>query len=422
VDFLKNPLKYTKMGAKIPRGVLLIGSSGVGKTLLARSVAGEASVPFFSCSASSFVEMFVGVGASRIRDLFIEARKSAPCIVFIDEIDTIGRSRMLNSTKSDHEVDQTINQLLTEMDGFDGESGVIVMAATNRFDVLDSALLRPGRFDRHINIDLPDYMGRIAILHIHVDNKPIDNDILKILSSMAKTTAGFSGADLANLANEAAISAVRNNQQVITHSNFEEALDVICIGKIKKNAVVTENKRKILAIHESGHALAAIKVGNYDVVKKISILPRSRSAGITMFEPSIDRIDNGLVSKSYMENQLVVMLAGRVAEEITFGDKQVTTGASNDMKVVEQIARSMVTRYGLTEKFSCMTLTEYSGQTSYEIDVEVRKIVMSAYSRTKLLLSEDQNVLNRLATTLLEKNVLYGDEIRAIVATKKMLL
>ena len=416
VDFLKTPEKYAKFGAKIPRGCLLVGNPGTGKSLLARAVAGEAGVPFFSCSASSFVEMFVGVGASRVRDLFKDAKKKAPCIIFIDEIDAVGKSRSDGKFgPGNDERDQTINQLLTEMDGFEGSTGVIVMAATNRPDVLDPALLRPGRFDRQITVDNPDFKGRVAILKIHTKNKLLAEGL--DIDAIAKGTTGMSGADLENLANEAAITAARNSQEFITQPNFDEAFDKILLGPERKTMIISENKRRLVAVHESGHALLSLKIGEYDLLTKVTIIPRAKSGGVTMFEPSSERVDDGLVSKEFLENRICVCLGGRAAEEMVFGDNHVTTGASQDIIEVENIARAMITRYGLSDAFGAVHLTDgrYSQQTAYEIDIEVRNIVSTAYKKTMHILQTNRDLLSLLTTLLLDREVLSGDEVRDMV-------
>ncbi|NBX51739.1 ATP-dependent zinc metalloprotease FtsH, partial [bacterium] len=347
VDFLKNPEKYTRVGAKIPKGVLLAAGSGLGKTLLAKAVAGTAGVPFFSASASEFVEMFVGVGSSRIRNLFQKAKAKAPCIVFIDEIDAVGKARSGNLMgPGNDEREQTINQLLTEMDGFEGNTGVVVIGATNRVDILDKALLRPGRFDRIVTIDAPDVTGRTEILKVHTRGKPLDPAV--DLAALAKITAGFSGAELQNLANEAAINAARHDRATITQNDFEEALEKVVMGPLKTARVISDEKRRIVAVHEAGHTVTAFYVGDYDAVRKVSIIPRGSAGGVTLFEPDADRVDSGLLTRTYLENKLVVALGGRAAEEIVYGPAAITTGASHDMEQVYKIARVMVTRYGFS--------------------------------------------------------------------------
>jgi len=332
VDFLKNPDKYTKLGAKIPKGCLLVGPPGTGKTLIAKAVAGEAGVPFFSCAASEFVELFVGVGASRVRDLFEKAKAKAPCIVFIDEIDAVGRQRGAGMGGGNDEREQTINQLLTEMDGFDGNTGVIVLAATNRPDVLDSALLRPGRFDRQVTVDRPDVQGRVKILGVHSRGKTLASDV--DFEKIARRTPGFTGADLQNLMNEAAIMAARRDLKEISKEEVADALERIIAGPEKKGAVMSEQKKKLVAYHEAGHALVGALMPEYDPVAKISIVPRGAAGGLTFFAPSEERLESGLYSRSYLENQMCVALGGRIAEELIFGPENVTTGASNDFQQV----------------------------------------------------------------------------------------
>ncbi|KAH7692241.1 Peptidase FtsH protein [Dioscorea alata] len=348
VDFLKNPDKYTALGAKIPKGCLLVGPPGTGKTLLARAVAGEAGVPFFSCAASEFVELFVGVGASRVRDLFEKAKAKAPCIVFIDEIDAVGRQRGAGLGGGNDEREQTINQLLTEMDGFSGNSGVIVLGATNRPDVLDAALLRPGRFDRQVTVDRPDVAGRVKILQVHSRGKALAKDV--DFEKIARRTPGFTGADLQNLMNEAAIFAARRDLKEISKDEISDALERIIAGPEKKNAVVSDEKKKLVAYHEAGHALVGALMPEYDPVAKISIIPRGQAGGLTFFAPSEERLESGLYSKSYLENQMAVALGGRVAEEVIFGEENVTTGASNDFMQVSRVARQMVERFGFSKK------------------------------------------------------------------------
>merc|ERR1719252_41616 len=349
VDFLKQPQKFSKLGAKVPRGVLLEGPPGTGKTLLARVVAGEAGVPFISASGSEFVEMFVGVGAARIRSLFGEAKKNAPCIVFIDEIDAVGRQRAGSSRGGmgggNDEREQTLNQILTEMDGFEGNSGVIVIAATNRADVLDSALLRPGRFDRRVPVDLPDKDGRLAILKVHSRGKPIADGV--DLEIIAKRTIGFSGASLANLMNEAAIVAARRDKTEITYDEIDYAIDRQQVGMSKETGMSFPNRQRLVAYHEAGHALMGAMVPDYDLVTKVTIVPRSNGAGgFTLFTPTEERLDSGMYSQRYLEGQLAVALGGRVAEELIYGEDEVTTGASNDLQQVRSIARRMVAQWG----------------------------------------------------------------------------
>jgi cell division protease FtsH len=416
IDFLKKPEKYSIVGGKIPKGCLLVGPPGTGKTLLAKAIAGEAEVPFFSCSASEFIELFVGIGASRVRDLFKKAAEAAPCIIFIDEIDAIGKTRGSQSKMNGNdEREQTINQLLTEMDGFKDNSGIIIIAATNRVDVLDPALLRPGRFDRQINVDLPDFKDRIAILNVHTHNKPLDTDIT--IQAIAKITTGFSGADLANLANEAAILAARNNQTVITKYNFDKALERIVLG-LEKKPLESDKQRQLVAYHEAGHTLLALVVGSYDVVRKVTILPRGKTGGVTLFEPDPERIESGLYSKVYLENQIIVALGGRVAEELVFGKNQVTTGASSDLEKVQQVARMMVCVYGFTDtvgpvawKSSARFETHFSEFMLSKIDQEVQVIVNVCYDRAYQLLVSNRKQLDMIAQKLIEVETLTTDDL-----------
>eukprot|EP00850_Spirogloea_muscicola_P015813 SM000124S25945 [mRNA] locus=s124:210836:214451:- [translate_table: standard] len=424
VDFLKNPDKYTQLGAKIPKGCLLVGPPGTGKTLLARAVAGEAGVPFFSCAASEFVELFVGVGASRVRDLFEKAKSKAPCIVFIDEIDAVGRQRGAGMGGGNDEREQTINQLLTEMDGFQGNSGVIVLAATNRPDVLDSALLRPGRFDRQVTVDRPDVAGRVRILQVHSRGKALAADV--DFDKVARRTPGFTGADLQNLMNEAAILAARRDLKEISKDEIADALERIIAGPEKKNAVVSEEKKKLVAYHEAGHALVGALMPEYDPVAKISIIPRGGAGGLTFFAPSEERLESGLYSRSYLENQMAVALGGRIAEELIYGKEMVTTGASNDFMQVSRVARQMVERLGFSSKVGQVALgggggnpflgqqvsqgNDYSMKTSDLIDQEVRELVDTAYTRAKSLMSKHIDILHKLATLLMEKETVDGEE------------
>jgi cell division protease FtsH len=354
VDFLKNADRFTAIGAKIPKGVLLVGPPGTGKTLLARAVAGEAGVPFFSISGSEFVEMFVGVGASRVRDLFEQAKTNAPCIVFIDEIDAVGRQRGAGLGGGNDEREQTLNQLLTEMDGFEGNTGIIIIAATNRPDVLDAALLRPGRFDRQVVVDRPDYAGRLEILNVHARGKTLAKDV--DLEKIARRTPGFTGADLSNLLNEAAILAARRNFTEISMDEVNDAIDRVLAGPEKKDRVMSEKRKTLVAYHEAGHALVGALMPDYDPVQKISIIPRGRAGGLTWFTPSEDRMDSGLYTRSYLQNQMAVALGGRIAEEIIFGEEEVTTGASNDLQQVARVARQMVTRFGMSDRLGPVAL------------------------------------------------------------------
>ncbi|KAJ9542138.1 hypothetical protein OSB04_028644 [Centaurea solstitialis] len=429
VDFLKNPDKYTALGAKIPKGCLLVGPPGTGKTLLARAVAGEAGVPFFSCAASEFVELFVGVGASRVRDLFEKAKSKAPCIVFIDEIDAVGRQRGAGLGGGNDEREQTINQLLTEMDGFSGNSGVIVLAATNRPDVLDSALLRPGRFDRQVTVDRPDVAGRVRILQVHSRGKALAKDV--DFDKIARRTPGFTGADLQNLMNEAAILAARRELKEISKDEIADALERIIAGPEKKNAVVSEEKKKLVAYHEAGHALVGALMPEYDPVAKISIIPRGQAGGLTFFAPSEERLESGLYSRSYLENQMAVALGGRVAEEVIFGKDNVTTGASNDFMQVSRVARQMVERFGFSKKIGQIAIggggggnpflgqqmssqKDYSMATADIVDAEVRELVEKAYERATSIITSQIDILHKLAQLLIEKETVDGEEFMSL--------
>eukprot|EP00195_Chlamydomonas_chlamydogama_P005355 CAMPEP_0202890016 /NCGR_PEP_ID=MMETSP1392-20130828/540_1 /ASSEMBLY_ACC=CAM_ASM_000868 /TAXON_ID=225041 /ORGANISM="Chlamydomonas chlamydogama, Strain SAG 11-48b" /LENGTH=715 /DNA_ID=CAMNT_0049573489 /DNA_START=150 /DNA_END=2297 /DNA_ORIENTATION=+ len=429
VDFLKNPDKYTALGAKIPKGCLLVGPPGTGKTLLAKAVAGEAGTPFFSCAASEFVELFVGVGASRVRDLFEKAKAKAPCIIFIDEIDAVGRQRGAGMGGGNDEREQTINQLLTEMDGFEGNTGVIVLAATNRPDVLDQALLRPGRFDRQVTVDRPDVSGRVEILKVHARGKALSKDV--DLDKVARRTPGFTGADLQNLMNEAAILAARRNLKEISKEEIADALERIIAGPEKKGAVMTEKKRRLVAYHEAGHALVGALMPEYDPVTKISIVPRGAAGGLTFFAPSEERLESGLYSRTYLENQMAVALGGRIAEELIFGEEDITTGASGDFQQVTRIARLMVTQLGFAKDLgqiawsssggntflggSMAQPSDFSMQTADRIDAEVKKLVERAYRRAKDLVQENIDVLHKVAAVLIEKENIDGDEFQQII-------
>lgn len=430
VDFLKNPDKYTALGAKIPKGCLLVGPPGTGKTLLAKAISGEAGVPFFSCAASEFVELFVGVGASRVRDLFEKAKAKAPCIVFIDEIDAVGRQRGAGMGGGNDEREQTINQLLTEMDGFEGNTGVIVLAATNRPDVLDSALLRPGRFDRQVTVDRPDVQGRVKILGVHSRGKTLGKDV--DFDKVARRTPGFTGADLQNLMNEAAILAARRNLQEISKEEISDALEKIIAGPEKKGAVVSDAKKKLVAYHESGHALVGALMPEYDPVTKISIVPRGQAGGLTFFAPSEERLESGLYTRSYLENQMAVALGGRVAEELIFGENEVTTGASGDFQQVSRTAKMMITQGGFSKKLGQVAWTsgqqntfvgqqmgqpsDCSGETNDEIDQEVKSLVDRAYRRAKDLVQGNIEILHKTANVLIEKEQIDGDEFQKIIA------
>lgn len=425
VDFLKNPRKFQKIGARIPRGVLLYGPPGTGKTLLARAIAGEAGVPFFSISGSDFVEMFVGVGAARVRDLFANAKRNAPCIVFVDELDAVGRHRGAGLGGGHDEREQTLNQLLVEMDGFDPNQGVILIAATNRPDILDPALLRPGRFDRRIAVPQPDVRGREAILRVHVRGKPLGKDVN--LEVLARRTPGFVGADLANLVNEAAILAARKGKDVIEMEDFEEAIDKVIAGPERKHVIISEREKRIIAYHEAGHALVAKVLPNSDPVHKISIIPRGGVAlGYTLQLPTEDRY---LLTKQELLARLSILLGGRVAEEVVFRD--ITTGAHDDLKKATEIAREMVCEYGMSELLGPLTLgrkhkevflgrdiaedRNYSEEIAYAIDKEVRALIDQAYERAKDIIMRYRDKLDALAKELMEKEVLGREDIERIL-------
>ena len=430
VDFLKNADRFTAIGAKIPKGVLLVGPPGTGKTLLAKAVAGEAGVPFFSISGSEFVEMFVGVGASRVRDLFEQAKSNAPCIVFIDEIDAVGRQRGAGLGGGNDEREQTLNQLLTEMDGFEGNTGIIIIAATNRPDVLDAALLRPGRFDRQVVVDRPDYAGRREILQVHARGKTLSKDV--DLDKIARRTPGFTGADLSNLLNEAAILAARRNLTEIAMDEVNDAIDRVLAGPEKKDRVMSEKRKALVAYHEAGHALVGALMPDYDPVQKISIIPRGRAGGLTWFTPSEDRMDSGLYSRAYLQNQMAVALGGRLAEEIIFGEEEVTTGASNDLQQVARVARQMITRFGMSDRLGPVALGRQSGnvflgrdlasdrdfsdETAATIDEEVGKLVTQAYDRAKGVLETNRSILDQLADILIEKETVDAEELQDLLA------
>jgi cell division protease FtsH len=434
VDFLKNADRFTALGAKIPKGVLLVGPPGTGKTLLAKAVAGEAGVPFFSISGSEFVEMFVGVGASRVRDLFEQAKSQSPCIVFIDEIDAVGRQRGAGLGGGNDEREQTLNQLLTEMDGFEGNTGIIIIAATNRPDVLDAALLRPGRFDRQVVVDRPDYAGRLEIMHVHARGKTLSKDV--DLEKISRRTPGFTGADLSNLLNEAAILAARRNLTEISMDEVNDAIDRILAGPEKKDRVMSEKRKTLVAYHEAGHALVGALMPDYDPVQKISIIPRGRAGGLTWFTPSEERLESGLYSRSYLQNQMAVALGGRIAEEIIFGEEEVTTGASNDLQQVARTARQMITRFGMSEKLGPVALgrqqgsmfmgrdiaseRDFSEETASMIDEEVSELVAVAYQRAKDVLVGNQSVLDKLAAMLIEKETVDSEELSQLLIESKV--
>ena len=423
VDFLKNPKKYLEIGARIPKGVLLVGPPGTGKTYLSKAVAGEAGVPFFSISGSDFVEMFVGVGASRVRDLFEQAKKNAPCIVFIDEIDAVGRRRGAGLGGGHDEREQTLNQLLVEMDGFGTSEGIIVMAATNRPDILDPALLRPGRFDRQIYVGLPDVKAREEILKVHTRNKPLDDDV--DLSVIAKRTPGFTPADLENLTNEAALLAARNNLGRITMDIIDEATIKVIAGPEKKSKVISEEEKKLTAYHEAGHAVTARLLPNADPVHMVTIIPRGMAGGFTAYLPEEDRY---YMTKSQMEDELVQLLGGRAAEALVLGD--ISTGAQNDIERATKLARRMVTHYGMSERLGPMTYgtdeeevfvgrdfgraRNYSEKVAAAIDEEMRLLIDKAYSKAEKLLKDNINILHRVAEALLEKETLDGKEFEKI--------
>jgi cell division protease FtsH len=432
VDFLKNPDRFTAVGAKIPKGVLLVGPPGTGKTLLAKAVAGEAGVPFFSISGSEFVEMFVGVGASRVRDLFEQAKKNAPCIVFIDEIDAVGRQRGAGLGGGNDEREQTLNQLLTEMDGFEGNTGIIIVAATNRPDVLDSALMRPGRFDRQVVVDRPDYSGRLQILGVHARGKTLAKDV--DLDKVARRTPGFTGADLANLLNEAAILAARRQLTEISMDEVNDAIERVMAGPEKKDRVMSEKRKRLVAYHEAGHALVGALMPDYDPVQKISIIPRGQAGGLTFFTPSEERMESGLYSRAYLQNQMAVALGGRVAEEIVYGEDEVTTGASNDLQQVARVARQMVTRFGMSDRLGPLALgrsqggmflgrdiaaeRDFSEDTAATIDEEVSQLVAEAYRRATEVLSANRAVLDELADLLVEKETVDAEELQELLLTR----
>jgi len=426
VEFLRNPGKFQKLGGHIPRGVLMLGSPGTGKTLLAKAIAGEAKVPFFSISGSDFVEMFVGVGASRVRDMFDQAKKHAPCIIFIDEIDAVGRHRGAGLGGGHDEREQTLNQLLVEMDGFEGGEGVIVIAATNRPDVLDPALLRPGRFDRQVVVPLPDIRGREAILKVHMRKVPLDDSVNPRL--IARGTPGFSGADLANLVNEAALFAARENAKMVTMDHLEKAKDKIMMGTERRSMVMSEKEKRLTAYHEAGHAIVGRLVPEHDPVYKVTIIPRGRALGVTMFLPEQDKYS---ISKKQLTSQLTSLFGGRVAEEIVFGAENVTTGASNDIERATDIARNMVTRWGLTEALGPLTYSEDEGEvflgrsvtqhkhmsdeTAKRIDEEVRVIVEGAHKAAFGLITENRDKLELMAEALMKYETIDESQISQIM-------
>ncbi|HZY65348.1 MAG TPA: ATP-dependent zinc metalloprotease FtsH [Rubrobacteraceae bacterium] len=423
-EFLENPQKFQKLGARIPKGALLVGPPGTGKTLLARAVAGEAGVPFFSISGSDFVEMFVGVGASRVRDLFEQAKQNSPCIIFMDEIDAVGRQRGAGMGGGHDEREQTLNQLLVEMDGFDAKSGIIMIAATNRPDILDPALLRPGRFDRQITVDRPDLPGREKILQVHTRGKPLGDDIN--VGTIARGTPGFTGADLANLVNEAALLAARHDKDEINMSEMEEAVDRVIAGPERKTRIISNKEKEITAYHEAGHAIVGALLPEADPVHKITIIPRGQALGVTMSLPEEDRF---MMSRSQLMSQLAMMLGGRAAERVTFDE--ITTGASNDLERVTQTARQMVTRYGMSDKLGPMALghanqqvfmgrdfgaqPDYSDEIAFQIDKEIRRIVDESYDTAEDLLVRNQDLLVKLSKDLIEYETVDSEHLKRLI-------
>ncbi len=426
VDFLRDPSKFQKLGGKIPRGVLMVGQPGTGKTLLAKAIAGEARVPFFTISGSDFVEMFVGVGASRVRDMFDTAKKHAPCIIFIDEIDAVGRHRGAGLGGGHDEREQTLNQLLVEMDGFEGNEGVIVIAATNRPDVLDPALLRPGRFDRQVVVPAPDVRGREQILKVHMRKVPLSDNVRPTL--IARGTPGFSGADLANLVNEAALFAARAGKRTVDMADFERAKDKIMMGAERKSMVMSEDEKKLTAYHEAGHAIVGRTVPEHDPVYKVSIIPRGRALGVTMFLPEEDRYSH---SKTRLKSQIASLFGGRLAEELIFGADRVTTGASNDIERATMIARNMVTKWGLSDRLGPLAYSEDEGEvflgrqvtqtkhmsdeTAHAIDEEVRRIIDSSYERAKKILTDNMDKLHAMAAALVKYETIDEPQITDIM-------
>lgn len=432
VDFLKDPTKYSKLGGRIPRGVLMVGPPGTGKTLLARAIAGEAKVPFFSISGSDFVEMFVGVGASRVRDMFAQAKKNAPCIIFIDEIDAVGRKRGVGMGGGHDEREQTLNQLLVEMDGFEGFEAVIIIAATNRPDVLDPALLRPGRFDRQVVVGLPDVRGREQILNVHVKKVPLGKDV--DTATIARGTPGFSGAELANLVNEAALNAARHNKRVVSMNEFEEAKDKLLMGAERRSMAMNEHEKINTAYHEAGHAIVGKLVPEHDPVYKVSIIPRGRALGVTMYLPEQDKVSQSRIG---LLSNISTLFAGRIAEELMFGTDAVTTGASNDIERATQIARSMVTRWGFSKRLAPMqyekdnegsaylggsstTMISMSDETAKIIDEEVTEIINSCYKKAQDLLEANKDILENMKEALLKYETIDADQIDDLMNRKEV--
>ncbi|MBR1949063.1 MAG: ATP-dependent zinc metalloprotease FtsH, partial [Alphaproteobacteria bacterium] len=431
IDFLKDPAKFQRLGGKIPKGVLMVGPPGTGKTLLAKAVAGEADVPFFSISGSDFVEMFVGVGASRVRDMFAQAKKNAPCLLFIDEIDAVGRHRGAGLGGGNDEREQTLNQLLVEMDGFEEKENVILIAATNRPDVLDPALLRPGRFDRQVTVTNPDKKGREEILNVHVKKVPLAKDVN--LSVIARGTPGFSGADLANLVNEAALLAARKNKTKVTSKDFDEAKDKVLMGTERKSMAMDENEKKLTAYHEAGHAICSLFVEETDPIHKATIIPRGRALGMVQQLPEKDQYS---YSKTKMLSRLIITMGGRVAEELKFGPKKITSGASSDIAAATNLARSMVTEWGMSEKLGPVLYAENTGEvflgksvtqsknmseeTAKLVDAEIKALVIGGYEGAKKLLSEHKEDWEKLSEALIEYETLTGEEIKDILAGKQI--
>ena len=427
VDFLKDPGKFQKLGGKIPKGVLMVGSPGTGKTLLARAIAGEAKVPFFTISGSDFVEMFVGVGASRVRDMFEQAKKHAPCIIFIDEIDAVGRHRGAGLGGGHDEREQTLNQLLVEMDGFEGNEGIIVIAATNRPDVLDPALLRPGRFDRQVVVPLPDVRGREQILRVHMRRVPLADDVKPAL--IARGTPGFSGADLANLVNEAALFAARANKRIVGMDEFERAKDKILMGTERRSMVMSEAEKRMTAYHEAGHAIVGMTVPEHDPVYKVTIIPRGRALGVTQFLPEQDRYS---FSKRRLESAITTLFGGRIAEELIFGPESVTTGAANDIERATELARNMVTKWGLSDRLGPLTYTEETGEvflgrsvtqhkqvsdvTAHAIDEEIRRVIEGNYQRARQILTSSLDKLHTMADALMKYETIDEEQLKDLMA------